>query len=67
MFLKAVLTFLVAGALSINALIIPVARSPAPELECEYCWLFSIAPYHDPTLISFNSPRTRGQDAPVLT
>jgi len=63
MFLKAALAFLAVGVLSVNALTVPVARSPAPEPECEFPQLFSIAPYHDLTLVSFNSPRTRGLDA----
>ena len=36
MFSKATLTFLVVGALSVNALSVPVARSPAPGPECEF-------------------------------
>ena len=36
MFSKAALTFLVVGALSVNALSVPVARSPAPGPECEF-------------------------------
>ena len=36
MFPKTVLTFLVIGALSVNALTVPIARSPAPEPECEF-------------------------------
>jgi len=35
MFLKTALTFLVVGVLSVNALTVPVARSPAPEPERE--------------------------------
>ena len=63
MFLKAALTFLAIGALSVNALSIPVARSPAPEPDCEFPRSFSITSYHDLTLVSFSSPRTRGLDA----
>jgi len=74
MFLKATLTFLAVGALSVNALAVPVARSPALEPEGEFPRLFSITSYHDLTLVSFNSPRTRALDAqarsfirPILT
>ena len=63
MFPKAILTFLVIGALSVNALVVPVARSPAPEPDCEFPQSFSITSYHDLTLLSFDSPRTRGLDA----
>jgi len=63
MFLKTVLTFLAIGALSVNALTAPVARSPTPEPECEFPRSFSITSYHDLTLVLFNSPRTRGLDA----
>ena len=35
MFSKTILTSLVVGAISVNALTIPVAREPAPESECE--------------------------------
>jgi len=63
MFSKATLTFLVIGVLSVNALTIPVARSPAPEPECKFPRSFSITSYHDLTLFFFNSPRTRGLDA----
>jgi len=49
MFSKAALTFLVVGALSVNALTIPVARSPAPEPECEFPQSFPITSYHDLT------------------
>jgi len=40
MFSKIVLTSLVIGALSVNALVGPVARSPASEPECESPRLF---------------------------
>ena len=63
MFSKAALTFLVVGALSVNALTVPLARSPAPEPDCELPWLFSITPYHDLTLVSFDSARNRCLDA----
>ena len=63
MFPKAAFTFLAIGALSVNALTIPVARSPAPEPEREFPRSFLITSYHDLTLPSFNSPRTRGLDA----
>ena len=48
MSLKATLTFLAIGALTVNALTVPVVRSPAPEPECEFLRLF-ITSYHDPT------------------
>jgi len=63
MFLKTVLTFLAVGALFVNAMTVPVARSPAPEPECELPQLFPITSYHDLTLISFNDSRARGRDA----
>ena len=47
MFSKAALTFLVAGALSVNALSAPVPRSPAPEPGCEFPRSFAITSYHD--------------------
>ena len=62
MFLKTALTFLAVGALSANALTVLVARSPAPEPECEFPRSVSIT-YQDLTFVSFNSPRTRGLDA----
>ena len=53
MFPKAALTFLVVGALSVNALTIPVVqRSPAPEPECEFTLSFSTTSYHDLTFVS---------------
>jgi len=55
MFLKAVLTFLAVGALSVNASSVPVAQSPAPEPQCEFRRSFSITTYYDLTLASFNS------------
>ena len=36
MFSKATLTFLAIGALSVNAVAVPVVRSPAPEPESEF-------------------------------
>ena len=36
MFPKASLTLLAIGALYVNALTVPVARSPAPEPDCEF-------------------------------
>ena len=36
MFSKTTLIFLIVGALSVSALTVPVARSPAPEPECEF-------------------------------
>ena len=74
MFLSTALTFLAVGALSANALTVPVARSPAPEPECEFPRSSSITSYHDLTFVSFSRPSTRGLDAqarpfirPVLT
>ena len=64
MFRKAALIFLVVGALSVNDLIVPVVRSPAPEPGCRFPLSFSIVSYHDLALVSFNSPRTQGQDPP---
>ena len=59
MFLKAVLTFLTAGALSINALSSPVAREPEREFPrsfpTTYCYIF----YHDLTSLLVH-PRCRG-------
>jgi len=55
MFLKAALTFLVVGALSVNAFSIPGFKSPAPKREFRPS--FSITTYHDLTLASFNSHR----------
>ena len=52
MFPKVAFAFLVIGVLSVGALTIPVARSPAPEPECESPWSFSITSYHDLTLLS---------------
>ena len=60
MFPNAALAFLVLGALSVNAFSVPVARSPIPEPECGSPQSFSIISYHDLTLVSLNSPRTRG-------
>ena len=60
MFFKTALTFLAVGALSVNALTAPVARSPAPEPECEFPRSFSIISCHDLTLVPFNSPQERG-------
>ena len=60
MFFKVILTFLAVGALSVNALSIPVARSPAPEPDCEFPrWSLAVS---CPDLISgfFNSPRCNG-------
>ena len=63
MFLKSALTFFVLAALSVNALTVPVARSPGPEPESEFPPTFSIISYHDLTWFPFNSPRARGLDA----
>ena len=61
MFPKVALIALVVGAISVNALATPVARSPAPEPECEFPQSFSTMPHLDLTCISSNSPRTRGR------
>ena len=55
MFIKAALAFLAIGALSANALTVPVARSPAPEPDCESPRSFSITSYHDLTLDPFTA------------
>jgi len=52
MIFKTVLTFLAVGALSVNALTVPVARSPAPEPECEFSRSFSTTSYRNLTLVS---------------
>ena len=52
---------LIIGAISVNALAIPVARSPAPELEREPPRLFSTVSYHDLTSVLFNSFATMEQ------
>ena len=67
MFPKAILTLLIVGVLSVNAVTVPVARSPAPEPECEFLRSFPIIYSRNLTLVPFNSPRTRGQGLPVLT
>ena len=54
MFPKATLTFLVIGALSVNALAVPVAHSPSPEPECEFPRSFSTMLYSSLTFISFS-------------
>ena len=41
MFPQTALTFLAVGALSVSALTVPVARSPAPEPKCEFPESFS--------------------------
>jgi len=61
MFCKTVLISLAIGAISVNALAVPVAREPAPEPECESPRLFSTVPYHDLTSVSFNSPAAMDQ------
>ena len=60
MFSKAVFIFLAIGALSVNALTAPVARSPATTtttttVDGEFPQSFSITRYHNLTLDSFNS------------
>ena len=47
MFPKTALTFLLIGALSVNALTAPVARSPTPEPECEFPVPYHISPRSD--------------------
>jgi len=51
MFPKTALTFLVVGALSVNALTVLVARSPAPEPDCEFPPSFPITSYSDLTIV----------------
>ena len=51
MFHKTALTFLVVGALSVNALTVLVTRSPAPEPDCEFPPSFPITSYSDPTIV----------------
>jgi len=60
MLFKTVLTSLLIGAISVNALSGPIARSPVPEQECESPRLFSTISYHGLTFIPINSPTTRG-------
>jgi len=64
MFSKIVLTALLIGAISVNALTAPVARSPVPEPECESRRLFSAISNHGLTFVPFNSPTTRGPGPP---
>jgi len=64
MFSKIVLTALLIGAFSVNALTVPVARSPVPEPECESRRLFSAISNHGLTFVPFNSPTTRGPGPP---
>ena len=66
-FLKAALTFLLLGALSVNALNVPAARSPAPEPECEFPRLFSITSYHDLTMVSSTAQELRARAPPKIT
>ena len=64
MFSKTALTFLALGALYVSALSVPVAREPSPEPECEFPRSFLTMSCHDLTLISLNSPRSRGPGEP---
>ena len=57
MFSKATLISLVVGALYVNALAVPVARSPIPESECKFPGSFHAILYHRLTFAY--SPRTR--------
>jgi len=60
MFPKAILIFLAIGALSVNALTTPVARSPAPELERELLRSSSTVSHYDltsPVLEARQDPR----------
>ena len=57
MFLKVIFTFLAVGALSVSALTIPVARSPAPEPDCEFPRWSLTAPCHDLTSGIFNQSK----------
>ena len=52
MFIKTALTFLAVGALSVNALTAPVARSPSPDPECKFPRSFPIPSYHALTSVS---------------
>jgi len=60
MFSKATLTFLVVGALSVNALTVPVARSPTPEPEREFPRSLFITSHHDLTLSLLQQPKNSG-------
>ena len=60
MLFKTVLTSFLIGAISVNALAIPVPRSPVPEPECESPRLFSTISYRDLTFVQTNSSTTRG-------
>ena len=51
MFLKTALTFLVVGVFSVNALTVPVPRSPAPEPEGEFTRSLSTISYHGLTFV----------------
>jgi len=55
---------LVAGAISVNALATPAARSPPPEPKCEFPQSLSTMPCHDLIFVSSNSPTTRCQGPP---
>ena len=53
MFSKLTLISLVFCALSVNALTIPVARSPSPEPQGGFPRSFSMISYHDLIFVSF--------------
>ena len=68
---KATLTFLVLGALSVNALAVLVARSPAPEPEREFSR--SLSTHRGLTFVSFSfvtmepdPPETQELDARII-
>ena len=52
MFSKVALSILAVGALSVNALVVPVARSAAPQPECKF---FPTPSHLDLTLVSFEA------------
>ena len=54
MFSKVALISLIIGALSVNALVLPVARSPAPEPKCELPLSFSVTSDRDLTFVPFD-------------
>jgi len=60
MFSKVTLVFIAIGALSVNALVVPVARSPVPESECESPRSFSTIPYRDLTFVGLEKVFARG-------
>jgi len=60
MFPKAALTFLAIGALYVNALAVPVARSPAPEPDCGFSRSFSTTFHRDSDLYLLQQLRRNG-------